>query len=105
MIEMRVSDSDGLKVHTEIVYRGNDLFRIIAWIDADRLPGVFTSDDPGMLLKSCDCNFFDDHFVAWLVCQTIAYLSFSNLFALNSGAECWERRRPRLQAAVHSTYW
>ncbi len=51
---MSVGHGNRLKIQTQAVNGLNDSLGLVAGIDADRLPGGFTTDDAGVLLESGD---------------------------------------------------
>ena len=63
MIQVRVSDSDGLQFKTVPIDSCNDSFGIIPGIYTDRAPRFFATEYARVLLKSGDSNFFYDHLI------------------------------------------
>jgi len=61
VVQVRVSERNCLKVQTATFDCLNNAQRIVARIDADCLLRNFASNHAGVLLKSRDCDLFDNH--------------------------------------------
>ena len=56
-----MSAGDYLKFKSVFVDSADNFFRIIPGIDTDRAFGLLTTEDAGVLLKSRNSDFFDNH--------------------------------------------
>jgi hypothetical protein len=63
VVEMCVRKRDRLERETASFQYLDNPFCFVSRIDADGESCLFTADDPGMLLKRGDGDFFDNHVV------------------------------------------
>src|SRR5712692_2953606 len=61
MVQVGMSAGDGLQLKSVFVDCLNNFVRRIAGIDTDRALRSLAADNAGVLLKSRDRDFFDDH--------------------------------------------
>jgi hypothetical protein len=61
VIQMRVRQSDGLKLKPVSLKRARDQFRLVARINTDGTPRLLAPDDARVLLKRSDGQLFNNH--------------------------------------------